>query len=332
MTDMAGVLGSMFSLILVTALGYAAARLGYLTAEIRPKLSSLIFNITLPCTIFASVGEVDSSTGGDQILWSVILGAALFFVMIAAAALACLVLRVPRSQRGNFLFQGVLTNTGFIGFAVLESIFGGASVFLGSIFIAISNVPLYSLGIAALTSGGAGEKGAGEKRAGEKGARAGAEPGGALRRVLKNMLNVPLVVSLLAMAVFFARIPVPTPIMQMADMTGGITAPLAMMLVGLSIADADLRGVLADARLWGFTLIRFLLAPLAAYLVLAPVVSSELALGVFVVMLAMPTGSMAGPIAASYGQDGELAARGTIVSTLASFAIVPLLMWFMTAV
>ena len=317
MVDIAGVLGSMFSLIIVTILGYIAARVGYLTVDIRPKISNLIFNITLPCTVLASVGEVDPSTGGDAIAWSIVLGAAIFFVMLVAVAVA--VLRVPVEQRGLYLFQGVLTNTGFVGFAVLDSVFGGASVFLGSIFIAISNVFLYSLGIATLTSGGA---------SGAEAHRASLAE--TARTVLRNMLNVPLVVSLIAMVVFFASIPVPAPIMQAADMTGGITAPLAMMLVGLSIADADLKSVLAEWRLWGFTLIRFLIAPLVAYLALAPIVPSELALGVFIVLLAMPTGSMAGPIAATYGQDGDIPARGTIVSTLASFVIVPILMLVMT--
>ncbi len=321
MADIASVLGSMFSLIIVTVLGYVATKLGYLSAEIRPKLSALIFNITLPCTILVSVGKVDSSTGAEAITWSFVLAFALFFVMLVAGFIAVQLLRVPRAERSLYLFMGVLTNTGFIGFAVLESIFGGASVFLGSIFIAVSNVFLYSIGIAVLRSGGR---------------RAQAADGAPRRRfvdvrgMLKDMVNVPLIASLVAMAVFFAGIELPSPIVQAADMAGGITAPLAMMLVGISIANANLREVLSEWRLWGFTIIRFLVAPLAAYAILALAVPSELALGVFVIMLAMPTGSMAGPLATAYGQDGNLAARGTIVSTIASFAIVPVLMAVMS--
>lgn len=319
--DVAATLGSMLSLVIVTALGYVAARLGYLNDEVRPRLSGLIFNVTLPCTVLASVGEADASMGGDDVAWSLILGFALFFVMLAAAALASVVVRARSEERGLYLFMGVLTNTGFIGFAVLESIFGGPSVFLGSIFIAVSNVFLYSIGIGVLTSGGPRDA------AGEGGRGAG----GRVRAVLRNMLNAPLVASAVAMVVFFAGVGLPAPVMQAADMVGGATSPLAMMLVGLSLATADLRSVLAQGRLWVYALVRFLVAPLAAYALLAPVVPSRLALGVFVVMLAMPTGSMAGPIAATYGRDAELPARGTIVSTLASFAIVPVLMAVMSA-
>lgn len=331
MTDIAGTLGSMFSLIIVTILGYVAARCGFISADIRPKLSGLIFNITLPCTILASVGKIDASTGAEAITWSLVFGIALFFVMLAGGALACLALRVPRGERGLYLWMGVLTNTGFIGFAVLDSIFGGASVFLGSIFIALSNVFIYSIGVALLRSAGQAGRAAGVDGKGASGEAARKRRRTIdVRGMLKDMVNVPLVISLVAMVIFFAQVSVPAPIMQAAEMAGGITSPLAMMLVGLSIADADLAAVLKQPRLWGFTVIRFLLVPLAVYVLLAPLVPSALALGVFAVMLAMPTGSMAGPIAETYGQNGELPAQGTIVSTVASFAIVPVLMTIMS--
>ena len=317
--DILTVIGSMGSLVLVTLIGYVAARVGFLTSDVRPKLSALIFNVTLPCTILASVGEVDSSAGTEQVTWSFVLGAALFFVMLAAAALACLALRAPRDERPLYLFMGVLTNTGFIGFAVLESLFGGGSVFLGSIFIAVSNVFLYSIGVGVLTSGG--EKNDEKDVASVRSFR--------MAGVLKNVLNVPMVASVIALVVFFLDVPLPGPVAQAVDMVGGATSPLAIMLVGLAIAEADLRRVLSNGRLWGFSAIRFLLVPAACYLLLAPVVPDPLSLGVFIVMLAMPTGSMAAAIASTYGRPGELLSQGTIVSTIASFAIVPVLMALM---
>ena len=165
---------------------------------------------------------------------------------------------MPRGERGLYLWMGVLTNTGFIGFAVLDSIFGGASVFLGSIFIALSNV---------LSTASAWRCCA---RRARRGAARGVGGDGAsgevarkrrrtidVRGMLKDMVNVPLVMSLVAMVIFFAQVSVPAPIMQAAEMAGGITSPLAMMLVGLSIADADLAAVLKQPRLWGFTVVRF---------------------------------------------------------------------------
>ena len=313
--DVANVLGSMLSLVVVTALGYVAARAGMLTPEIRPQVSALVFNVTLPCTILASVGKVDGSAGAEQVGWSFALGFALFFVMLVAAALACVAVRAPRDERPLYLFMGVLTNTGFIGFAVLEALFGGGSVFLGSIFIAVSNVFLYSIGVGVLRSGG------------EKDTLRSVRD--RVAAVLGDVINVPMVASVVALGLFFSGVVLPVPLAQAVDMVGGATSPIAMMLVGLAVAQADLRSVLLNARLWGFAVVRFLLVPAAAYLLLAPVVSDALSLGVFVVMLAMPTGSMAAAIASTYGRPGELLSQGTIVSTVASFAFVPALMALM---
>lgn len=315
--DVANVLGSMLSLVVVTALGYVAARAGMLTPEIRPQVSALVFNVTLPCTILASVGEVDGSAGAEQVGWSFALGFALFFVMLAAAALGCVAVRAPRGERPLYLFMGVLTNTGFIGFAVLEALFGGGSVFLGSIFIAVSNVFLYSIGVGVLRSGAGGEKDA---------ARSARDRAVA---ALRDVVNVPMVASVAALALFFSGVGLPAPLAQAVEMVGGATSPIAMMLVGLAVAQADLRHVLLSARLWGFALVRFLLVPAAAYLLLAPVVDDAVSLGVFVIMLTMPTGSMAAAIASTYGRPGELLSQGTIVSTVASFAFVPMLMALM---
>ena len=97
--DILTVIGSMGSLVLVTLIGYVAARAGFLTSEVRPKLSALIFNVTLPCTILASVGEVDSSAGTEQVTWSFVLGTALFFVMMVTKAM----------DTGGYIF-GMLSN------------------------------------------------------------------------------------------------------------------------------------------------------------------------------------------------------------------------------
>lgn len=365
MAGIGNAISSMLSLVIVTVFGYVAARAGHLSAEVRPKLSGLIFNITLPCSILASVGTVDTSLDGTTVAWSFVLAALIFFVMLLGALAASFAVRAPRAERPLYLFMGILTNTGFVGFAVLSSIFGGASVFLGSIFIAVSNVFIYSIGVGLLTAGaGDGATGGGAvadgpaERAVDGGSAGGALADGMtgdaaldgaafdemgasrkavpsrrerMRTLMGNMVNPPLVASLIAMVLFFSGAVLPSFLAQGIASVGNVTSPLAMMLVGLSIADADLGAVLRDMRLWGFAFVRFLVFPLAAYFVFAPFVPSALALEVFVVMLAMPTGSMAGPIAATYGQDGGLPSRGTIVSTLASFAIVPVLMIVMGA-
>lgn len=53
---------------------------------------------------------------------------------------------------------------------------------------------------------------------------------------------------------------------------------------------------------------------------------------VFVVMLVMPVGSMASTFAAQFSCDALLPAKGTVLSTIASFAIIPAFVAVMTLV
>ena len=60
-------------------------------------------------------------------------------------------------------------------------------------------------------------------------------------------------------------------------------------------------------------------------------ISDSVLLGIFVVMFALPVWSMCSMFCASYGKD-VLPAKGTILSTISSFVIIPLLLMFIAVV
>jgi predicted permease len=301
--DLSGTITSMLALLIVTVLGYIAARLGYLNNQVRPPLTKLILNVTLPCMILDSVGKMDADAGGSLIAWSFGLGALMFFIMLVGGLVCLLVLRPPKPQRHLYLYMSVFTNIGFIGIAVASSMFGGGAAFIASIFCAVTNLFFYSIGIAILCADGKGRPGID----------------------WRQMVNMPMAASVVAMAVFFSGVTIPAPVEQALSLAGGITAPLAMMLVGLSVANSNLREMVGDWRMYGFIVLRFVLLPIGAYAGLRLLSPDPLALNVLIIMLAMPVGSLASALASAYGQDPKLPARGTILTTVASFVTIPLI-------
>ena len=75
MGDISSAVFQMGILLIVTAVGYLAAKLGYLDMRAKDKITALLLNITLPCMIIASVGNLDASTLGIQVPLSLALGA-----------------------------------------------------------------------------------------------------------------------------------------------------------------------------------------------------------------------------------------------------------------
>ncbi len=317
MTDITNAVFQMAVLLIVTAIGYVAAKLGYLDMNVKDKITSLLLNITLPCMIIASAGNLDASTLGIQVPLSLLLGAVAFCLWVLVAFLFNVVFRVPKKQRPLYYFMSVCSNTSFIGIPVADALYGESAALLCSVFILATSTLMYSVGIALLVGGG---NGLSEQKSSKS----------QVLVVIRAVISPLTVSALLAIVLVFSGFKMPVLIQESMDLVGSITPPVAMMLVGVIIANEKVSNVLREWRLYPYILIRQLLASAAAYVVLSFFINDPVLLGIFTVMFAMPVGSMAPMFCASYGKDAVLPAKGTILSTIASFAIVPCLVAFIS--
>lgn len=306
-------------LLIVTAVGYVAAKLAYLDMRVKDKITALLLNITLPCMIIASAGNLDASSLGMQVPLSLLLGAVAFFLWVLVAFLFNVVFRVPKQQRPLYYFMSVCSNTSFIGIPVADALYGESAALLCSVFIMATSTLMYSFGIALLVGGGTDLS---KLKSSED----------QIHVIIRAVISPLTVSALLAIALVFSGFKMPALVQESMDLIGSITPPVAMMLVGVIIANEKVGNVLREWRLYPYIIIRQLLASAGAYVVLSLFIADPVLLGIFTVMFAMPVGSMAPMFCASYGKDAVLPAKGTILSTVASFAIVPCLVAFISIV
>ena len=83
-------------------------------------------------------------------------------------------------------------------------------------------------------------------------------------------------------------------------------------------------GKCTDLRLLLFSVIKLLVLPAAGVLVIRQFVDNEVILGVCLVMLATPVGSMTAMLAQQYDGDYEMASKGVALTTILSVATIPL--------
>ena len=317
MADITNTVFQMAVLLIVTAIGYVAAKLGYLDMNVKDKITALLLNITLPCMILASAGNLDASSLGTQVPLSLLLGAVAFFLWVLVAFLFNVVFRVPKQQRSLYYFMSVCSNTSFIGIPVADALYGESAALLCSVFIMATSTLMYSVGIALLVGG---DNGLFEQKSFKS----------QVLVIVRAVISPLTVSALLAIALVFSGFKMPSLIQESMDLVGSITPPVAMMLVGVIIANEKVSNVLREWRLYPYILIRQLLASAGAYVVMSFFIDDPVLLGIFTVMFAMPIGSMAPMFCASYGKDAVLPAKGTILSTIASFVIVPCLVAFIS--
>lgn len=300
----------MLMLLIITAVGYACTRLGYLDFRTKDKLTKLLMNVALPCMIVASAAGVDATQIGSQAMLAFVLGVLQFFLLLACGYAFAAAFRTTGAQRGTYIIMSTCTNTSFVGIPVAAAIFGDDVTIFCSVFIMAMSLLFFSMGVP-LAAGAGGTAAQTPRERVVAGLRAATSP--------------MTFAALLALVLAATGVQLPGAVQGSIELIGNITAPLAMLIVGVIVSSMRPREFLGELRLYPFILIRQVIVPLAVYFALSVVVDNAMILGMFTVMFAMPTGSMASMFAAASGCDERLAARGTVLSTLASFPIVPVL-------
>ena len=140
----------------------------------------------------------------------------------------------------------------------------------------------------------------------------------------KKVLNVGVLSCLAALAIAIFQIPTPDFVETAVSSLSGLTAPLSMMVIGASMAEFDVRELFTDRKLLAFSAFKLLVLPVAGMLFIKLFVESEMFLGVCLVMLSTPVGSMTAMLAQQYGGDYELDSKGVALTTLLSVATMPL--------
>lgn len=304
--EISEIISQMAVLFLLLAIGYGLSRLKVIDGNSGKFLSRLVMNLAMPCTILNSVLSRDNETTGSDAAFFMLMILLTFAIAFAIVVPVPRLLRAAREDSGLYRFLIVFGNVGFMGFPVALSIFGEKSAF----YVALFNIPFsilaFSVGI--IMASGKGDK---------------IKPG--------LFINPSLIASLLAILIFFLKIPVPNILAKTAGQLGQLTTPLAMLVIGSTLASIPVTDVFKQWRLYPVTLIKLIIVPVITWLILRLIITDELMLGVLVVLAGMPTATSATMICMEYGGNERLASKGVFITTLFSMVTIPLLALLLSA-
>lgn len=202
-------------------------------------------------------------------------------------------------------FGAAFSNAGFMGFPLVTAVLGSDAIFYAAGFVALLNALQWTYGQALLS---------GDKKH------------YSLQAVLKN----PLVLSLLAgLLIFFVQIPVPAMAQDALEAIAGLNAPLAMIILGVYLAQTKLLSLFTEPRLYVVCAVRLLLIPALTILVLWFVPEQYAAIRLTLIIVASaPVGSNVAVYAQKLDQDYAYAVRLVCLSTLLSIITMPALFLF----
>ena len=130
--DIQVIINQMVILFLVMIVGYIANKVKILDKELNQKLSSLVLNVTSPALILYSVSE---PVEGDlnTVLQIFLLSVAVYVVLPFIGIFFARILKVAKEDRNLYQFMTIFSNIGFMGYPVIQAIFGKEALFFASI-------------------------------------------------------------------------------------------------------------------------------------------------------------------------------------------------------
>jgi len=285
--------------------------LGFFLVQIRifddgmvRKLTRFIGNVTLPALIISAMNFAYDPVMMRNGMMILINGFGYYVAAVIMAFAYMKLISVNPRQEGVHGFSLIFANVGFMGYPVIQAIYGMEGIFYAAIYNIWFNVFLYTIGILMLSK----HQGDGDHF----------QP--------KKLLSNPNLVALAFGLIFFIfSIDKPEPIDIVFEQVGGLTTPLAMLSVGAMLHGSSVREIIKNKTLWLTSLLRMIWMPLLTYFVLKQFDMEGLALGIPVVMAGMPAAANGAIFAQIYDADYQLSSQIVFTTTLMSVVGIPLL-------
>ena len=301
--DTAILITQMAELFLMIGLGFVLFRVGLLDVDFNQKMTKVLLYVTVPALILDSVLQQEERLDSVQVATVFAIGFGLYFVFPLLAFVIVKLLRLPLADQGLYMYMLTYGNVGFMGFPVIAALYGSTAVFYTAIINILFNLSCFSVGLVLMHYG--------------KQRTASFDP--------RTLLSPGIIGCVLSIIIYFADIHFPPVLSESIASVGAITTPLAMILIGATLARMPFRTVFQDWHLYPFTLVKQFAVPLLLWFPLRWLISDTFVLHITFILLLMPVANNSILFATNYGGDETLAAKAVFLTTLVSIVSIPLL-------
>ena len=203
-------------------------------------------------------------------------------------------------ERPILRFACIFSNAAYMGFPLIEALFGVEGLIYASVYVTVFNILLWTVGFGMITGT--------------------VKPKEVVRTVCTNPVLIAVVIGLV---IYLCQIPVPEVIEQPLALIGNMNTPLSMIITGMMIAGSNLAQMLCDRRILSVVGIRMLLIPAVCFALFFACGFSGMAAGVVLLLEACPSAAITSVFAVQYSYDEEFAAGSVVITTLLSIVILP---------
>lgn len=286
----------MIQMFLMAGIGYYLFRTEKITAEGSKTITDILIYLVIPVVIVNSF-LVERSQ--DHVVGFLISG--IFAVILLI--LSMLVAHFFFKHDPIASFASAFSNCGFFGIPLIQTVLGQEAVFYLVWYIAILNVFQWTYGVSILNG---------------QPVLQGFQP--------KKLIRTPFVIAImLGLLLFVTQFKLPIIIMNCMKTIASLNTPLAMFIVGVYLAQTDIRHMFQRKSLYLVSIVRLIVIPVVSllFLLLLPREYKDMKI-VLLLASACPVGANVSMYAQLHQKDYSYAVETVTISTIYSIITMPL--------
>lgn len=280
-------------LFLIILSGFVAAKTGVIKEEGKKVLSNLLVYLIMPGMILNSYMTKFDSEKFSNLMRSFGLST---FLLAFALAFSFLLLWKSKSKNKKILwFACSFSNAGYMGFPLIQALYGDEGMLYASAFITMFNVTLWTIGFIMMSNTVS------------------------VKQVVKKIASTPVLYAVVVgLVIYLFQIPVPNVIKQPIASIGNMNTPISMLIIGIVIAGSNLKKILANREIWLVIAIRLIVIPAISFGIFYLLGFGGMVASVVLIQAACPTAAITSVFAIQFGHDEDTAAGSVVMTTFCS--------------
>ena len=290
----------MFPVIGVFALGYVLQKFGKLQIASISKMTTYIF---VPMLVLKGISTAELGEELRQMgLFSIILLLMLFFI----GKVYSFLFKLSSNEESSNLLTTVFLNAGNYGAPIVLFAYGEEGFKYALMLLVIHQIINYTLGVYIAASGKHG-----------------------FLDTLRSISKIPVIYAVIMGILLNRKIVIlPTPLESIMELLAGAAIPLIMILLGMQLAQIELKSIKWKANMYG-VITRNFLSPLIAWGIVSFLGIEGLVAKILILIAAMPSAASIAIYAVQFDNNSETVSSITLMTTLLSIVTIPILLYIL---
>ena len=284
-------------------IGYFLFRSGILTVKRNKYLSNFLLYVIFPIVIINSFSIKKTEYNFSGFVDS-------FLLALVSIGISMLISHLI-FERYYFLKYGrrkrvddigvAFSSAGFMGIPIVASLFGSGSVFFVSAFAAILTFLQWTYGVMVMADSREYVK---------------------LRKIVTNPVLISMIVGFI---IYYRKISLPPTVKMGFSLIGYLNAPVVMIILGVYLAQTDVKSMFREKSVYISCLIRLIAIPLITMYVISMIKADVNIKLITMIAVSAPVGSNVAIFAELYGGNYTRAVKIVCMSTILCIVTMPII-------